>query len=246
MKKQIRYILQQIPWKGVIVILSAGILISGGMILHAHTKQDQASVATPDMPIYTVTFLDDRGEILEQQQVPEGGFAVPPAKESPNNGMVFRGWSQKLYDINRSTEVTPVYQDLRNEKNAFYIDSQCAQLGEEVTTDLWLCGNVCLSSIQLSLEYDPNVLLDLKCDTAGSPFTVVSTEPGAVILRLDETQNLTGLITVASICFSINPESDTIAKTRIRIDMEDPAMMKEGGEVGADSCAVHSDIFLLS
>ena len=236
-----------IPWKGVAAILAAGFLVSAGMLLNARSAPEQTPATPQERPMYTLTFLDEQGDgILQEQQVQEGGYAIPPALESENDGIAFRCWSQKLYDIRRSTELQPSYQDLRWEQNAFYIDSQCVQLGEEVTADLWLSGNVRLSSILLTVEYDPEVLLELECDTAQGPFRLVSAEPGVVTLQLDESQNLTAPTTAASFRFRTNPGSDDLASTRLRISMNDPAVITEGGEVGTNCCAVHGDIYLLS
>lgn len=245
MKGQIRSILHQVPWIGVISIILAGVLISA-MIIFVEPDWNNETISASDLPIYTLTFVDDRGDLLEQQEVHAGGFAVPPKIESHNDGIAFCGWSQTLYDINRSTEISPVYQDLRQEQNVFYIDSQCAKLGEDVEGSLFLNGSVCLSAIELTLEYDSEVLLDFICDTAEGPFVIVNEEPGTVVLRLEEDQNLTEPMTAAGFRFRINPERDDIAKTRIHVEMKTPAMITEGGEMGTNSRAVHGDIYLLS
>ncbi len=246
MEHQSREIINQVPWKCVIGIVLAGVIISLSIILFSIFDNDHTSDSTSNTPVYTVTFLNHNGEILEEQQVHAGSFVQPPQVASTNDAIVFRGWSQKLYNINRSTEMTPVFQDLRQERNAFYMDSQCVQLGAEVESNLWLGGTVCLSSVQLVLKYDSEVLLEMECNTAGSPFVVVSEEPGTVILELDEEENLTKPVAIADIHFRIAPNREDLASTRIHIEMKDPAMMTERGEAGSNSCAVHGDIYLLS
>ena len=245
MKSQTCSILQEVPWIGVVSILLAGILVST-MIIFADPNRNNETISTSDLPIYTLTFVDERGDLLEQQEVHAGGFAVPPKMESYNDGIAFCGWSQKLYDINRSTEMYPVYQNLHQEQNVFYIDSQVAQLGDELEANLFLSGIVRLSSINLILEYDSEVLLDFVCDVEESPFAVLSEEPGKVVLGLKVDRNLAEPLTAAVLRFRIDPERDDIARSRIHIEMKSPAMITEEGEVGTSSRAVHGDIFLLS
>lgn len=246
MKGHIRDILRQIPLHAVTVILLTGVLVSAGIVLLRLPEQVDTPTDEPSVMTYTLEFVNEKGELLKQQEVAAGGFGIPPQLESLNDGIAFLSWNQYLYGVSRSTELRPVYQDVRLEKNAFYMDAQYAQLGENVEAELWLNGIVALSSVELVLEYDPEVLLELECDVGDSPFVVTAVEPGIVTIKLDEDQNLIEPLTVAVVRFIVNEERADIARTTIRIEMKDPKKVTDGGEMGTDCCAVNGDIYLLS
>lgn len=246
MKEETRSALRQVPWLGVGIILLAGVLISAGIVWSRMPEKPQDPPAETGGSVCTVTFVDENGSLLEEQQVPAGGYAVPPALESVNDAVVFRQWNNRLYDVTRSVELAPVYQDLQGEKNVFWLDSQYAQLGEEVQTDLWLGGQVCLSGMELAVTYDPEVLEDFRCDVTGSPFTVAESKKGIITLRLEAEENLTEGISVARISFTVADDRADVARTTVRIEMKDPEMIRSGAVAGTDSNAVHGDIYILS
>ena len=122
-------ILKQVPWKSVIAILLTGVLISGGILVYRQMTK-------PELPKYTVVFKGSQGAVLAQQQVTAGGSAIPPKLQQDNDAIVFRGWSKHLYNIQKDTEVTPVYEDLRQAANAFYMDAAYALPGDEMEMTL--------------------------------------------------------------------------------------------------------------
>ena len=239
MKQQLKDILRQVPWLGVGCILLAGVLISAGIVIFRQINK-------PEAPKYTVVFKGSQGTLLNQQQVTAGGFAQPPKLKHENDGIAFRCWSQHLYNIQSNTEVTPVYQDLRQTPNALYMDAQYARLGEEVTMPLLLGGVVRLSGLELTLSYDSDVLLDFRCDVENSPFQIVSSEKGQVTLRLDSNENLTETMTAATLHFKIAKNRDDVARTTVTVEMKDPIMVVSGAETGTGSTAIHGDIYILS
>ena len=222
---------------GTIAILLAGVLISGGIVL---SRQEPAG------PVYTLDFLDENGDLLEQVEVPHGGCAIPPELEHVNDSVSFRCWHQRLYNITASTELRPVYQDLRQYQNVFYMDTRYAKLGERVEAELWLGGKIRLSAVELTLLYDPEVLLDFQCDTEGSPFRVTASEPGSVTLCLDSDMNLTEAMTAATIRFVVSKDGDDLEMTKILMEMHNPAMITEGGVSSTDGTTVQGEIYFLS
>lgn len=232
-------ILKQVPWKSMIAIVLAGILISGGILIYRQMTK-------PELPKYTVVFKGSQGTVLAQQQVTAGGSAMPPKLQNENDGIVFRGWSKHLYNIQKDFEVTPIYEDLRQSTNAFYMDAVYALPGDEMAVTLWLGGNVQLSGIELTLSYDKDVLQNFRCDVEGSPFQIISTGEDSVILRLDAGENLTGATAVASLHFTVSKDRADVARTTILVGMADPVLTVSGIQVGTGSNAVHGDIYILS
>lgn len=232
-------ILKQVPWKSVIAILLTGVLISGGILVYRQMTK-------PELPKYTVVFKGSQGAVLAQQQVTAGGSAIPPKLQQDNDAIVFRGWSKHLYNIQKDTEVTPVYEDLRQAANAFYMDAAYALPGDEMEMTLWLGGSVRLSGIELTLSYDKDVLQNFRCDVEGSPFQIVATGEDSVTLRLDATDNLTETTAAATVRFTVSKDREDIARTSILVDMADPVLTVSGTQVGTGSSAVHGDIYILS
>ena len=243
MKRNNRKIWSQIPWGGVAVILAAGILISAGIIWSRRPAASETQA--PDGPVHTVTFLDQQGEILQESDVNHGSYAVPPELEAVESGIVFRSWSNLLYGIDRDMETRPVYQDLRESSNVFYLGGAYGQLGEQMEMELQLGGKVNLSSIELTLRYDPDVLKKFSCDTLDGPFEVRKKGRGYVVLELAADENLTESVTAAQLRFNIAKSCSDAEMTKILVEMKDP-MKLEGGEKGTDSCAVHGEVYLLS
>lgn len=246
MKQQKKEMLRQVPWIGVGAILLAGVLISVGIVCFRQNTTAENATGSETEAVHTLVFLDEEGAVLDEQQVSDGGYAMPPELESVNDSIAFRCWNQSLYRISRSTELTPVYQDLRESENAFYMDAHYVELGRNVELELWLGGEVCLSSIELTLTYDPEVLLDFQCDVEGSPFRVVSSEEGSVTLRLDADENLAEALTVATLRGTVSKARTDLIKTQIHVDMSGPKLLLNGTEKGTDSNAVHGDIYVLS
>lgn len=232
-------ILKQVPWKSVIAILLTGVLISGGILVYRQMTK-------PELPKYTVVFKGSQGAVLAQQQVTAGGSAIPPKLQQDNDAIVFRGWSKHLYNIQKDTEVTPVYEDLRQAANAFYMDAAYALPGDEMEMTLWLGGSVRLSGIELTLSYDKDVLQNFRCDVEGSLFQIVATGEDSVTLRLDATDNLTETTAAATVRFTVSKDREDIARTSILVDMADPVLTVSGTQVGTGSSAVHGDIYILS
>lgn len=232
-------ILKQVPWKAVIAILLSGILISGGILIYRQLTK-------PELPKYTVEFTGSQGAVLSQQQVTAGSCAIPPKLQQDNDAIVFRGWSKHLYNIQKDMTVTPVYKDLRQATNAFYMDSAYALPGEEMEMTLWLGGNVRLSGIELTLSYDKDVLQNFRCEAEGSPFRIVATGEDSVTLRLDAGDNLTEATAVATVRFTVSKDRADVARTSILINMADPVLTVSGAQVGTGSNAIHGDIYILS
>ena len=232
-------ILKQVPWKSVIAILLTGVLISGGILVYRQMTK-------PELPKYTVVFKGSQGAVLAQQQVTAGGSAIPPKLQQDNDAIVFRGWSKHLYNIQKDTEVTPVYEDLRQAANAFYMDAAYALPGDEMEMTLWLGGSVRLSGIELTLSYDKDVLQNFRCDVEGSPFQIVATGEDSVTLRLNATDSLTETTAAATVRFTVSKDREDIARTSILVDMADPVLTVSGTQVGTGSSAVHGDIYILS
>ncbi len=240
MKMKTREVLRQVPWLGVVLILLVGVIASGAIVYARRPAEE-----TEETVYHTVRFLDSDGTLIEEKQVAHGDAAIPPEMESTADGIVFDGWSKMLYSVGDSADVQPIYRDMREEKNTLYLDAAYGQLGETINAKIWLGGQVCLSGMELTIVYDPEVLEAFTCDPS-SPFEVTETSEGSIKLRMAESENCTEAFCVANISYKISDNSSNIAKTKIRLEMKNPKVIRDGGEHGTDGNAVHGIVYPLS
>lgn len=76
---------------------------------------------------YTVTFVDDEGNILKTEQVKHGEDAEG-LKPEKKGYFTFVGWDKTLYEITEDTTITAIYEQLEH-KIAFYDGNEKLDLG---------------------------------------------------------------------------------------------------------------------
>ncbi len=244
--KKGKEIWKQIPWFPVILILIAGLGCSIWIQHNKRASRELTATEPTEAIIHTLTFLDGQGAVLTELTCEDHGFVLPPVQSSEGNAIVFRGWNQPLYDVRRSTELIPRYQDLSAEKNVFYIDSCYTQPGESVERTLWLAGQVAICESEITLLYDPATLKDFRCDPSDESVRILSHESGKLVLQLQSSENLTTAQSLASIGFTVDPARTDLAKTEIHITARDPKVWEAAASIGTDSVAISCDIYTLS
>lgn len=116
--------------------------------------------ADANLPRYTVTFAYQDGTVIETKEVSEGKGIYPP--EYMGDG-IFRGWSGRFNQVTADVEVHPILHGI-SEDNFFYFHSIYVEEGKKFTLDVHLGGRVSLSSGELTVFYDPEVLEYLESD----------------------------------------------------------------------------------
>lgn len=245
MKKQVREILQTIPWLAVFFILLAGILASIGIYCFCKESRNGEKVSAQSQmqsQTHRVTFFREDGSILEEKTVAHGESVMPPVLTSGKDAVVFRGWTINLSSITRDTEARPLFQDLTNEKNVFYMDTRYEESGQDIMVELKLGGRVNLSGIKLTLTYDPEVLKLLESESALDGVEVSKTEDGILEIIIDSEENLTEPTQV--LCMKYHVEDVDFILAYLDVSMKEPRRMDGGAMVGTDSTAVNGKIYI--
>lgn len=94
-----------------VTLSSKGKVFKGWSYKAGYVVKDNLVVeAVYDAVIYTVSFVDATGEVINTQKIPYGGSAELP--EGPaRDGYTFNGWStdEKWWDVTKDMEITPIY-----------------------------------------------------------------------------------------------------------------------------------------
>lgn len=137
----------------IVSILLAGVITSAVILIKPQIKKH-----------YTVTFLDLNGDVLAKESVKEGSPAFFNKKITAYPQKVFKGWNQDINAVNSDMEVLPIYQDIQNSNNVFYIETNYTDANKEFTVDLRLGGKISLETAKVGIAYDSKIVsfIDVK------------------------------------------------------------------------------------
>ncbi len=179
-------------WIQIVLILFTGVLLSCIVLIIGNsitqTKQEIVN--------HTVTFAYLDGTIIETKTVEDGKGVVPP--DMDNDG-VFRGWSAGFNKVKSDIEVHPIFYNAL-EENLFYFDSLYVKEGTKFILNVYVGGNVDVSTGTLSLSYDTEVLKYKKAET--SEISEVSEDKsGEITINLDSKTPLKEKTLIAQLAF---------------------------------------------
>lgn len=146
----------------VIVAVLAAVIASAVVILNKKT--------------YTVSFYSDEQKVIKIETVKRGCAASPPNDPVLTNGKVFEKWNCDFSKVKKNLDVYPEYEEYEGKENVIAMAGAYGKTGEFVFIPLKLCGNVCLSGLDLTVEYDATAL----------EFDSVYNEDGALVYNGDE------------------------------------------------------------
>lgn len=97
------------------VVIDREMTIKAITVYEGYTNSEVAAMSyTPYevKNVYTVQFLDEKGNLLKEEQVEEGSDATPP--QAPEKvGYRFAGWSKATTNIQRDEIILPFYEMIR-------------------------------------------------------------------------------------------------------------------------------------
>ena len=124
--------------------------------------------------IYTVTFLDHSGKVVDTQQVPAGENAVAP-DYTPEEMYLFVGWDRDFRCITRDLEVNAICA-LAASQSVMVLEMK-ALPGETVTVPVVIVKNPGIAGAKITAIYDPTLILQDAC--SGEAFSCLDyTGPG--------------------------------------------------------------------
>ena len=125
---------------------------------------------------YTVNFYSDTNRVIKIETVKRGTSAEPPKEPTMTSGRIFTKWDSDFSKVKKNMEVLPEYEEYTGKENVIAMAGAYGKQGEEVFVPLKLCGDVCLSGMDITIEYDADAL----------EFISVFNEDGALVYNGDE------------------------------------------------------------
>ena len=217
-------------WMQITAILLAGVLASAAVWASGNRKAD--------LPRYTVTFAYQDGTIIDTREVTEGRGVCPP--EIPCEG-VFRGWSGAINMVTGNVEVHPMIYDFAVD-NFFYFHSVYVEEGTDFSLDVLLGGNVAVSSGELTMLYDPEVMEYLGCQNAAH-CTITEAAEGELKISFNCAETLREAMTLVKLNFHAL-EKDAYA-TEVILQAKEMKIVTNGEEVPADCATINNKVYFL-
>ncbi len=152
-----------------------------------------------------VTFLSNDGTVLKVDVVTKGQSANPPVKPQMSYGTVFKSWDVDISRITSNVKVNSVCEDISKKENVFAIEGAYGKSDGTVIVPIRLCGDVCTSAFDLTINYDSDVLELTSVKEDGGVIYNDET-PGKINLNYVSVDNTTADVDICYLEFSIKSE----------------------------------------
>lgn len=215
------------------LILSVGLVIAVGVLLYTKLyvipRKDtslktteteslsELSESTTHPDAVSVSFYDDKNELVETKSVKFGQAVFPPNLANSVSGRIFLGWSHNLSCMTKDTQLYPVYNHYDKRSNVLSFDTVYVDSKDDFTVDLNLGGIVQLASFDMIIPYDDNTI-HLKSVSETVPGLKVKDENNRIVIHFDSKANITEPITLAKLSFDV--ENVDFLKTELSIDIK--------------------------
>lgn len=238
-KKQPKAQLRKIPlWLQITIILLCGVVLSIAVLFIVKGIKTTEKQNSSDES-YTVTFAYQDGTVIDEKSVVSGKGVFPPMPDSDN---VFRGWSGAINSVESDIEVHPMFYEITDDENLFYFNSVYVQEGEEFTIDLELSGQVNLSSTELTVSYDTEVMEYVKSDCTDI-CKETEHKSGEIKLSVDSSSPLTANSSLAQITFKAKKKD--VYATEIEVSCTDAVIKEAGKETTVTASTINNKIYYL-
>lgn len=217
-------------WAQVVSILLVGIIASGAIWMIARDKK---------IARHTVTFAYGDGTVIAKKEVKDGQGVFPPSLDLEN--AVFRGWDCAINNVTQDIETHPAIYSIE-EDNLFYIDSAYVKEGKKIDLPLMLGGKVNVSSGELTVEYDPEVLTFKKAEK-NSLCTVEEKSSGILTVTFSNENVLTQAMKMTSLEFYAKKKD--VYATEITLSGTKVSVVTNGEEAPADFATINNKLYFL-
>lgn len=226
-------------WIQVALILLAGVLLSLGIWMYSNSLHND-SEQEHESKSFKVTFAAGDGAVIAEKNAEREKGVLPPEIEI-GEGTVFRGWDNRINCIRADIETHPILYPIK-ESNLFYFNSEYVFEGEDFELELLLGGNVNISSGELNIEYDPEVLTFIDADESECCRAKL-TENGTITVTLNSESVLTDSTSLAVLKF--HAEEKDAYSTRIDLIGGAFTVREAGKETPIDSATINNNIYFL-
>lgn len=224
------------------LILLCGVVLSVGILLTAYLRRSggRTSDAPKAEPI-EITFLDEKGNLIEKRRVESGTSVIPPTVSK--EGHFLKDWDKFLLQVVSPMEVTPYFEPVEGVKNAVYADAVYAKTNQPVTLKVCLGGDVDAKSFRIEAEYDAELLLLKKGNALldGIKFTQKKENGiGTAIITYQGEKTLDVATALAELVFEVQVPGDY--KTTVTFATKEIEVLNR--DEHSDSTAYETDIYL--
>lgn len=223
-------------WAQIAAIFLAGILASGVAFWVA--QKYVSNRQNENLEKHTVTFAYQDGTVIETKEVTHGKGVYPPKLADKG---VFRGWSCGFNIVETDVEAHPVYHTI-TENNLFYFNSVYVQEGNTFFLNLCVGGNVSVSSGELTLMYDVDVL-DFLGSEKTQQCTVTEPTKGKLVIQI-ESDTVIKTETLLSQLQFLAKEKD-VYSTELMLQASDMKSFADGQEIPSDCATINNKVFFL-
>lgn len=178
----------------------------------AGETDEATSITSGNTQKHTVTFYSNDGTVLKIDSVNENSSATPPVAPSMTYGTVFKSWDTDFSNVTKDLEIRPVCEEIKDKPNVLAIQSRYAKKDGTVVVPIQLCGNVCVSGLDITVRYDKE-LLNLKTVTEDKGVIFNDATPGIIKLNYVSTQNTVADVDICNLQFYVNATEGEIPIT---------------------------------
>ena len=161
---------------------------------------------------YAVTFYSNDGTVLKIDSVTENSSATPPVAPVMTYGTVFKSWDTDFSKVTKDFEVHPVCQEIKGKPNVLAVQSRYSVKDGTVVVPIQLCGNVCVSGIDMTIRYDKE-LLKLEEVTEDKGVVFNDATPGIIKLNYVSAQNTVADVDLCNLRFYVSAAEGEIPIT---------------------------------
>ena len=161
---------------------------------------------------YTVTFYSNDGTVLKIDSISENSSATPPVAPSMTYGTVFKSWDTDFSKVTKDLEIHPVCEEIKDKPNVLAVQSRYAKKDGTVVVPIQLCGNVCVSGLDITVRYNKE-LLNLKTVTEDKGVIFNDATPGIIKLNYVSFQNTIADVDICNLQFYVNATEGAIPIT---------------------------------
>lgn len=166
---------------------------------------------------YEVSFYSDTGTLLAVEKINRNGTPTPPNNPQIQYGKIFQKWDTDFTNVKKDLDVYPECINFAGKANVFALPGSYGKHGGTVILPLSLCGDVCLSGFDISVNYDSEVLeLESVFNEDGSIIYNTETE-GVIRINYTSIENTVANVDICSLKFQIKGE---VEKTDVSIVIE--------------------------
>lgn len=161
---------------------------------------------------HTVTFYSNDGTVLKVDSVNANSSALPPVSPRVTYGTVFKSWDKDFSSVTKDLEIYPICENIQGRLNVLAVHSVYSQKGQKAYVPIQLCGDVCVSGLDITIRYNSELL---KLESVEEDQAVVYNDevPGIIRLNYVSSENTVADVDICNLSFLVEATGGEIPIT---------------------------------